>query len=69
MKMREKLKVLNAESSNPSADLKCTKLTLSFLVLGEGQALVCPKLVREFWASLLRTQLVVLIILFLCTES
>jgi hypothetical protein len=48
MKVRENLKVLNAESSNPSADLKCTKLTISFLVLGEGQVLVCPKLVREF---------------------
>jgi hypothetical protein len=48
MKVRENLKILNAESSNPSADLKCTKLTISFLVLGEGQVLVCPKLVREF---------------------
>jgi hypothetical protein len=32
------LKVLNAESSDPSADLKCKKLKISFLVSGEDWA-------------------------------
>jgi hypothetical protein len=37
--VREKiLKVLNAESSDPSADLKCEKLKISFLVSGQDWA-------------------------------
>ncbi len=38
-KVREKiLKDLNAESSDPSADLKCEKLKISILVSGEDWA-------------------------------